>query len=354
VLAAGLSCNNVAAAYTAKVGRTMLSNSGLGFSRKLYGSDDVRLEKSFHNKFIIGEGDYDLTNEMENNSSFAPIGHYVLNIKAILVSIVTPWLLFTAMLYLMISKFHYQHPKLTWLLILLGCGFPLVAGILARFEEKRRFPEPRPVWYKYHFLAYLVAAVSAVALGDYLFWRYAERYYDFMTLNVYNNINPAKEKGQMLMDAGRVYWTQGSHVAAHLSMGFKNKDIYCVAPIAKGDEQQPNYDFWAVGINCCNNPPNNFACGEANNPDARSAIRQMTREDRQFYRLAVQQAEAAYGLKALHPVFFHWVTDPVQEVNNYMIDAIRKFVWSSISFFCINFFFVIVATIAFSKIGRHG
>eukprot|EP00438_Fugacium_kawagutii_P029114 Skav233711 [mRNA] locus=scaffold2120:100002:105477:+ [translate_table: standard] len=117
-------------------------------------------------------------------------------------------------------------------------------------------------------------------------------------------VNPGREKGQQLMDAGRVYFEDGTGLDTSKSMAFRNLDRYCVAPIV----------FGQVGVNCCSGTTADFRCGEFDNPKARSGLRlmrQMPRaggletasermtvtlnqgeDQRPFFRLAVQQAEA--------------------------------------------------------------
>lgn len=47
----------------------------------------------------------------------------------------------------------------------------------------------------------------------------------------------------------------------------------------------------------------------------------MDEDQHHFYQLAVQQAEAAYGITAAHPVFFHWTQDPLKDIQMYMQPA---------------------------------
>merc|ERR1719502_2180472 len=69
-----------------------------------------------------------------------------------------------------------------------------------------------------------------------------------------------------------------------------NLDLYCVAPIVKGNAQLTSYDFWAVGVNCCSGAQSDFRCGEYTNPHSKSGLRLMKDDQRPFYRLAVQQS----------------------------------------------------------------
>eukprot|EP00913_Durusdinium_trenchii_P009404 g8838.t2 len=152
--------------------------------------------------------------------------------------------------------------------------------------------------------------------------------------------------------------------------GFKNDDTYCVAPIILGKDQMASYDFWAVGVNCCPGQSPDFRCGEYNNAHARAGLRLMSDVERPFYRLAVQQAEAAYNIRTKppicpkqcvwwshqfglsrteHPMFFHWVQDPVALTNEWISDG-HRFVFKSMGvFFVFNFFCVSCAIIVFSK-----
>merc|ERR1719476_755292 len=116
------------------------------------------------------------------------------------------------------------------------------------------------------------------------------------------------------MDAGQLTFTPESRLDLGKSVGFKNLDIYCVAPITSTTNQPLKaYDFWAVGINCCSGHVPDFSCGDYSNPMAHYGLRLLDDSAREYFRLAVQEAEATYNMKSTHPVFVHWLQDPYSE-----------------------------------------
>merc|ERR1712217_485151 len=153
-------------------------------------------------------------------------------------------------------------------------------------------------------------------------------YFDIQNLATYPSVDPTNYRGQQLMDAGQINFVPGTHLDLTKSMGFENLETYCVAPVTIGtgaNASLPYYDFWAVGLNCCSGHVPDFHCGEYNNPKASSGLRLMRDDLRAFFRLAVQQAEAAYNIDAGHPVFLYWMQEPSTEIEAYQDDGYKYF-----------------------------
>jgi len=72
---------------------------------------------------------------------------------------------------------------------------------------------------------------------------------------------------------------------------------------------------------------------------------------RAYFRLAVQQAEAAYDIKANHPIFMYWMEDPWNEVLAYEHAAYRTWISSSLAYLGVQLMLVVVGILVFSKIG---
>mmetsp|Transcript_59353 Transcript_59353/g.171485 ORF Transcript_59353/g.171485 Transcript_59353/m.171485 type:complete len:314 (+) Transcript_59353:112-1053(+) len=247
-----------------------------------------------------------------------------------------PFVVFTAVYSMQSFSLHYDSPSTCKALC-----FAILAVVIGVFGTsviatfRRRDDSSDPKWYVFLFVTSLIAWVFAFVFGQRNFVSNISPYMDIMNLNVYSGVDPGKYNGQQLMDAGRMVFAPGTHLELPLSMGFKNLDTYCVSPISSPlleNSTTPTYDFWAVGLNCCSGHLPDFHCGEFNNLNARSGLRLMRDDQRAYFRLAVEQAEAAYNIRAPHPIFLYWMQDPNVEVNAYQQDG-YKFWLMGVGFF---------------------
>jgi len=279
-----------------------------------------------------------------------------LNIHAICQNAFLPWILYCGLCAVMSFSFRYNYPTygtIVWVVCLI---LVLAIGVVAVVERVQSVTA-HPSSYGFLFLSGLLAWIAAMVVGDKIFEDLMQPYYDVMNLNTYTVIDPSVTKGQQIMDGGRVVFTQNAVLDLRRSMGFKNKDTYCVAPISVtvDGQTQPlaSYDYWAVGVNCCSGNKNDFKCGEFNEVRAHGGLRLMNDRDRQFYRLAVQQAESFYEIKAVHPLFYYWVRDPDAEANDYSLDGYKYFTIGMFIHFGFSLALVAVVTFCFAKLGYY-
>lgn len=313
----------------------------MGFGRKGFGNDVISYG---------GAGDF--PDEAEKKLIFVPQPRFTLSYLGIIVSVFCPWILFTGLYAVMISRIHYEYPTFMWTMVL-GTGFGLTC-ITYIIAQRRRQCDEGPSWHSVNTIAFLIATVCAIMFGNMVFLKFADKYYDFLSMNTYTGVNPGKWKGEMVQDAAKVYFTSGTNVNLRKAMSFKQGDTYCVAPISNSPagENLVTYDFWAVGVNCCHpNPAPSFSCGDIANGRIRSAVRSIDHQEvNAFFRLAVQQAEAAYGINARNPTFFHWTQDPVADIDWYRDEGVKFFLFGTSVFFIFNFVFVAYESFCFATL----
>jgi len=278
-----------------------------------------------------------------------------MNLVAICQNLLLPWLFFSGITAVMGFSVHYNHKMITYMIVVFCFIAVVFVGVMAiaYMRKKRAGTAKYHTWMVFLFLALAVAWLAGVIYGDMIFYYHMQPFYDLQNLNTYPDVDPSYMKGQQLMDGGSVFFRQGTLLDLKRSMGFKNLDLYCVAPITMGLQPLASYDFWAVGMNCCSGNYADFHCGEFNNPNARSGLRLMHDDQRPFYRLAVQQAEALYNLKATHPLFFIWVQDPQAETVAYKDNGYRTYILGMFGHFIFNLFCVVVASYGFAKMGYY-
>merc|ERR1719213_579096 len=68
---------------------------------------------------------------------------------------------------------------------------------------------------------------------------------------------------------------------------------------------------------------------------AKAGLRSMDDGARPFFRMAVQEAEATYKIRARHPIFLDWMQDPATELASWQQNGVRmicKYVFSFLLF----------------------
>eukprot|EP00440_Ansanella_granifera_P006117 gb/GFBE01006634.1/.p1 GENE.gb/GFBE01006634.1/~~gb/GFBE01006634.1/.p1 ORF type:complete len:321 (+),score=62.95 gb/GFBE01006634.1/:1-963(+) len=279
-----------------------------------------------------------------------------MNLAPVYQCLFIPWLFFCAIYAVMSSSVHYYRPSLAYLTVAL-CGLVVLAvGWIALKLVMGKAPSTRePNWYVFLAVTMAVAWILGIVFGNLNYSATVQRYYDYISLDIFPEVNPSITQGQQVMSGGRVYFGNTSVLDVRRSIGFKNVDTYCVAPISivQGGTTMPlqTYDFWAVGLGCCSLNTADFHCGEYNNPNAHSGLRLLEDSQRDFYRLAVQQAEAAYSIKANHPLFFYWVEDATAEMESFKGEGYKYFMIGMLAHFGWQLLSVGLAATAFSKLG---
>lgn len=292
--------------------------------------------------------------------AFARLPRRRLSAAPMFLALFAPWVLFAFVYAMEVFSVHYFFPALTvavvvvtLILVLCVVGYAVrqrlkKLGYLPYFDEEARI---EPSWVHVMAMLLCIAWIWAVIMGDKVFDNYQSPYQVIKSFNDYNNIAPESAKGAQLMDAGTAVFVANTTIDATKAMGFKNGITYCVAPIIHGGQPPASYDFWAVGTNCCSATQAHWQCPGYNDQYANGGIRLMSDGDRAFYRLAVQEAEAQYNIKSVHPVFFTWTADPVSQVESIHWNVVKYFLIGIASHFVWQMFAVTCCTLFFSKVG---
>jgi hypothetical protein len=208
---------------------------------------------------------------------------------------------------------------------------------LSRYTKDTKEREKR--LYKFMLMSNLMGCCVGTILGEATYQANFKPYFDLANLAHYPKCDPSVHKAQMFSDAGQIDFFYGTHLDLARSHGFKSGDTYCVAPIVGPETggwldgimpKLPNYDFWAVGINCCSGHAPDFHCGEWSNWRASSGLR-LTRDDlRDYFKLAVQGAEAEHNIQSAEPFFVYLMSNPRAEIDSYWTDGWAEMVHATV------------------------
>lgn len=192
-----------------------------------------------------------------------------INLLGVLAALFLPWAVYITMFALWSFQLRYTAPgKVLAITVILGlvvglyCLHRVQLSCRALFGQSSLVETGRfAVWALFIAVTAAVAFGVGVPMGSYNYSKNMRGIYDVQSLNAFVEVNPATMRGQELMDAGRVQFVSGANINLNLANGFKNTDIYCVAPITVNNAALASYDFWAVGKNCCSDQLADFRCG---------------------------------------------------------------------------------------------
>lgn len=288
-----------------------------------------------------------------------PTGHIHITIV-----ILTPWLSYLLLLTTWGFQLHNYSQRIVWFL-----GSLFVAACISCWIAAYKKVKYRPQTARWTIImACLLTCGTAfgMANGDYLYWSHMWQYYQFQKVNPYVNVDPSKAKGESIMDAGQVYFKEGTFVATEEAIAYEMKDIYCAAPIVRqplanldmqagespvAKPYSGTIDFWAVGVNCCMPSGERFRCFDTGNSSARSGLRLLRDDLRPFFKLAVEEWSSTYNMPVKHPLFFYWMNDPLAEINSNLLAASWKYYYYLTVYFCANAILVYFLHFGVKKMG---
>jgi len=253
-----------------------------------------------------------------------------INIIAIILMLLIPFVTFTLVCASFSFSLNFFHPWLPFLVLVAGLLVSLAFYLLghANHLHNKAGLSSDPAWFNFIAMLTLLACVCGFGLGEYNYSSNMQSFYQLSNLQTYGGVDPSRNRGQQMLDAGRLVFASGVHLDLNHSMSFVDGHSYCVAPVSiefDGAMQQlALYDFWAAGVDCCEKE---FLCSNRlDNADALAGYRISNHDARvEYYHLAVKQAESTFGIKASQPIFFHWAKDPVAELDDQQESGVRFF-----------------------------
>jgi hypothetical protein len=250
-----------------------------------------------------------------------------------------PCVIFVGLCY--VATFHNSHALIADIIVAI---LVLLLGVRSTFGS-----DSQPAWYRFLFLLCAAALIAGIACGLRNAYTMAP-FYAFNDMAFYFHVDPRNADSVKLQDAGRLLFKEGSNLDLSHAEGVKNGAVYCVAPVTFKQAKLASYDFWAVGYDCCSGLPGDFHCGAYNNPKAYAGLRSLDDNGKGYFRMAVQEAEAAFNLTVRHPIFLQWTQDPVADVDKHLEQGYLAF-QKEVAIFCVaELFVVVVASLVFNKV----
>lgn len=205
-------------------------------------------------------------------------------------------------------------PVLAWLVF----GLAVVAASTC-FWLSTRYSAATNFFYQALALAIAWSTFTGACTGVLDHMIFTQNYYTYRNSADYANVIPTGDASAM-QDAGTLAFSADSFLDWSKSVGYKDKRMYCVAPVmTRSPVNSSLAGFWAAGIDCCKN---GFACDGARNSEVRTGIR-VIGKDVARYNIAAKQVAATHSLKLPEQlVFMRWVKNPDEVIDGYWNSAV--------------------------------
>lgn len=284
-------------------------------------------------------------------SVFVP-GHRIrMNVVPMFLNVFVPWGAFVFTSGITSFWLMYTNPSLAWILV--GAVFAVWLWMAFMAAWARRYMAD-PTWFSYTAIIVLIMAIAGTQTGVANFNTYSKPYFDIKSMKVVPDLDASVTPGKNVMDGGVFNFKQGNHLDSLRTWHFHWKTSYCVAPIITNDTVPMNqqYDFWAVGKDCCSSGASDFRCGAWGFSGTAGGIRVVDQSDLQYYRLAVQQAESIYNIMAPNPIFVQWSASPFLEVESLNQQVFKVYMFMAANALVVCIFLMTCAASTYSFLGR--
>lgn len=272
----------------------------------------------------------------------------------ILVALFLPFGLFVGTFWTMSFELYYRYPQSALMVVACAFFFTLVIGAHSTQAKRSEMVNGHHVvtWHHFIFFTCLIACFLGTSLGYLNFTWNAMRYYDYISLRKAVDADPGQMQGLQVLDAGEIDFKTGTHLDHKMNSVWHKTRTYCVAPLVSGDGAKlANYDFWAVGMDCCSARPGDFSCGDVK---ALNGLRVMDEGEIRGYKLAVEQATAAHNIQSTQPIFLYMMQTPYIKIKGYFDDARTSAMLSCVCYFIMQSVLVAAQSYKFGKDSPSG
>mmetsp|Transcript_87644 Transcript_87644/g.203889 ORF Transcript_87644/g.203889 Transcript_87644/m.203889 type:complete len:294 (-) Transcript_87644:78-959(-) len=246
------------------------------------------------------------------------------HIKSLGLLILLPVLIFVLISFLMVFVSHTAQVVI-WIVVAF-CFFISFVFMITRKVHTRDGPN---FWVNVGGLCAL-ATIASTGAGIFNCRTNISHFWAYKGQRSYTNVLPS-EPALSHLDGGTFIFSEDARVET-TSFGFLHTGRYfCVAPIV-GSAQQATVEYWAAGLDCCNE--RNFSCHLSASTSAHAGIVYL--DDEQFVRHEISNFRRAAKSAADHAgvsgssdaLFVKWVEDPEQTMRAFWNRGVRFLVSS--------------------------